>query len=266
MRLTGLHHGGPQCRRVVDRAVDLEPKLARVARARQPAGHASHRDPLVEEAEVAKGVDVGALGDRPQHLAGLGPLNLEVGHLGGSILDLHVEPAVRCDLSVPGQVRVVAGDRHAVVIGQLEHGAVHDHLALVVADRAVANLTYLQRRHVIGEQRVGQLHRVGAAQDPLAQRRLIPHVARRARCLVFGDRVAEVSRPGPTLPVGPCCSQLALNRVERSAVEVSGRHLLTPHMTNLYKTCGAVISHLSPSVPEPARNLTRIVHAHHAEE
>ena len=182
----------------------------------------------MQEAEVAQRADVGALGDRPQHLARVGALDLQMRHLRRAILDLHVEPAVGGDLPEPVQVGVVAGDRQAVVIGQAEDGAVHDHLALLVADRAVADLADLQRRHVVGEQRVGQRHRIGAAQVPLAQRRLVPQAARRPRRLMLGDRVAEVRRPGPALPVGPGRARLSLDRVERSAMQVSGRHLTHP--------------------------------------
>ncbi len=158
------------------------------------------RDALVDEAEVAQGADVGALGDRPQHLARVRALDLQMRHLRRAILDLHVESAVGGDLLEPIQIGVVAGDRQAVVIGEAEDGAVHDHLALLVADRAVADLADLQRRHIVGEQRVGQRHRVGAAQVPLAQRRLVPQAARRPRRLMLGARRRRSPPPRPSPP------------------------------------------------------------------
>src|SRR5947209_19137078 len=85
----------------------------------------------------------------------------------------------------------------------MEDGAVHDHLAVLVADRAVANLADLERCHVVAEQHVGQRKHVLAAHIPLSQRRFVPEVAGCPCGVVLRLRIAEVGGPSPPLPVGP---------------------------------------------------------------
>jgi hypothetical protein len=56
-----------------------------------------------------------------------------------------------------------------VVIGELEDRAVHDHLAVFVADGPVADLPDLERGHVIREENVRERKRVPPLHVPLAQ-------------------------------------------------------------------------------------------------
>ena len=107
----------------------------------------------------------------------------------------------------------------AVVIRELEDRAVHDHLAIRVADGAVAHLADLERRHVVGEQRVCERQRVSALHVPLAQRRFVPDVGRVTRGLVLGDGVAEMVGPGPTFPVSPLGAELILHVIEGTSRE-----------------------------------------------
>jgi hypothetical protein len=53
---------------------------------------------------------------------------------------------------------------------------------------------------------------------------------------MLGHGVAEVRGPGPAFPIRPGRSRVSLERVERSAVQVSGRHLSYPSdLMNLFK-------------------------------
>src|ERR1700732_1175856 len=87
----------PQIRRVLRRAVELEAELSRVAGTRNPTRDAAHGHRFGQEPEVAQRLQVGAVGDRAEQLAGLRSLDLQVGHLRGAILDLDLERAVRGD-------------------------------------------------------------------------------------------------------------------------------------------------------------------------
>ena len=154
VRRTGTQHRVPQLGGILRRAVELEAELSRVSGARNPAGDTADPRRLSQEAEVAQRREVGAFGDRAEHLARLRPLDLEVGHLRRAVLDLHLERAICGDGAKPVEVGVVAGDREAVIVGHAKDRAVHDHLALLVAHRAVAHLADRQRGHVVGEEDV----------------------------------------------------------------------------------------------------------------
>ena len=146
-RLAGVEQRAPEALGVLGRGVDLVAELARVARARdEAAGHVADRD-VLEEAEVAQGFDVGVR-QRREQLARLGPLQLEVRHLGGALDDLGVEPLVgdrTAEVVAVGRERRDDEDAR-VVVARVVDGAVAEHPAALVAERAVANLADLAAR------------------------------------------------------------------------------------------------------------------------
>ena len=110
------------------------------------------------------------------------------------------------DLPEMGQIRVVAGDRQAALRAEIEDGAVHDHLAVLVADGAVADLSDLQRRHVVCEQRVGQRKRVRPISCHLrsGDSSQMLHAIRVARCSAAGSpKSAAHAQPSQSVQVAP---------------------------------------------------------------
>ena len=68
---------------------------------------------------------------------------------------------------------------------------------------------------------------------------------------VLGQRVAEVGRPGPALPVGPAGAGLALDPVERGAVQLGGRHVRPLHVWMNSSTAAPVLHPTPHSHVEP---------------
>jgi molybdopterin/thiamine biosynthesis adenylyltransferase len=107
-----------------------------------------------------------------------------------------------------------------VVVTKHEDRAVHDHLAVFVADRAVADLSNLERGHVVREEDVRERERVRTLHVPLAERRLVPQVRCVPSGMVLGDWVTEVVGPGPAFPIRPLCAELVLHFVEGTPLEL----------------------------------------------
>src|SRR5439155_7163034 len=95
-----------------------------------------------------------------------------------------------------------------MVVRELEDGPVADHLPVLVAERPVPDLADLEAEHVVREDAVGRAKRVLAPQLPLPERRLVPEADVLTDCTMLGDRVAEVVRPVPTLPVHELAAEL----------------------------------------------------------
>ncbi|CAA9551789.1 MAG: hypothetical protein AVDCRST_MAG79-2762 [uncultured Thermoleophilia bacterium] len=205
------------------RTEDLEPELARVARARDEAARdATDDDRLRQEAEVPQRLEV-RVGQRREQLAGARALDLQVRQLGRAVHDLDVE-ATGAD---PPEVVAVGlerrdGEHPERAVAAVQHRAVAEHPPPLVAEGAVADLSDLQRAHVVREQVVGRRERVGPAERPLAERRLVPHADGLADRVVLGHRIPEVGDPVPPLPLGEAAAVAAEDRVERRAVECVG--------------------------------------------
>ena len=225
LRPARIQHRIPELGRVLGPAIELVAELARVSGARHETVDPGHLGVRLES-EVAQRPEIDSFHERGQDLARLRTLHLEVRHVLRHVLDLDVHAAIRGHLPEPVEVGVVARDREAVVVAQLEDRAVHDHLAVAVADRPVTNLPDLERRHVIREEDVRKRERVRALHVPLAERRLVPDVGGVAGGLVLGRGVPEVVGPGPAFPIRPLGAELVLYVVEGTALEL--RHLHSP--------------------------------------
>src|SRR6266852_1373776 len=113
------------------------------------------------------------------------------------------------------EIGVERSDHPRALVVELEDRAVADHLAVVVAERRVADLPDRESEHVVGEDPIGSKQRIRSSELPLPQGGFVPH----AHCLpdraMFGSRVSEVIRPEPTLPLHELAPELTLNGVER---------------------------------------------------
>ena len=206
-----LGEDAPELGGVVRLGEDLVAELARVAGARDPRGHLADVHLVGEEAEVAEALDV-LVDEVGEHLARARPLELDVRELLGDWLDRDVQAGH--DLEHVVEVGVERGDHPGARVRELEDRAVADHLPILVAEGRVADLTDLQPEHVVGADPVGRGERVRAAEVPFAQRRLVPHADALADGVVLGDRVAELGRPVPVLPLHELGAELALDAVK----------------------------------------------------
>ena len=189
------------------------------------SGHAADRD-VLEEAEVAQRVEVDVR-ERGQQLARARALQLQVRHLGRALDDLDLEALLAAD--APEVVAVGRERGHdedpGLGVARVVDRAVAEHAAALVAERAVAHLADLQAGDVAREAVVGSGERVGAAEEPLLQRRLVPHADRLAHRVVLAGRIAEVGDPVPALPLGELAAHAPLHGVERRVQERVGGQL-----------------------------------------
>src|SRR4051812_3351312 len=148
-----------------------------------------------------------------------------MGELVRDRLDLHLHPVD--DVLEVVEVGVERRDHPAARVGELEDRAVPDHLALVVAEGGVPDLADLEAEHVVREDPVGRGEGVRPVEVPLPERGLVPHPDVLADIVVLGDRIAEMIRPVPALPVHELDAQLLLNSVESGADDPSVAHALS---------------------------------------
>ena len=217
----------PKRRRVAWSTEDLVPELARVARPRHPCGDAADADLPGEEAEVREPADV-CVAEACEQLTRPRALQLDVRQLRRDRLDLDLEPVD--DLLEVRQVGIERRDHPSVLVVELEHRAVADHLPAVVAERRVAHLPDFETDHVVGEDPIGGTERVRSAEVPFAQRRLVPDASILPDGPVLCDGVTEVVGPLPPLPVHELAAHAALDGVEGRANDL-GAHLSTASLT-----------------------------------
>jgi hypothetical protein len=107
-------------------------------------------------------------------------------------------------------VLAVRHDPAVVLAAGVVDGPVVDHEAVVVQERAVANLPYLQARCVVREDVLRRPPRIRTAEVPLVERRHVPHGDIVARRLVLLPHVAEPLEPQPAA-VGDMAATLRLS-------------------------------------------------------
>src|SRR2546423_729725 len=113
----------------------------------------------------------------------------------GVVRERHLEPGGGLPQRLA--VRLQRGHDPAAVGREREHGAVPEHAAVVVAERAVAELAGAQRPHVVGEAAVGGDQRVGYVEHvPESGRyRLGPHLIRLANHMMSSLDLRTLARP-----------------------------------------------------------------------
>ena len=163
-----------------------------------------------------------------EQLARLRALQLQVRHVVGALDDLDVEALLGgCAAEVVAVGRERRDDEDALlVVAGVVDGAVAEHLAALVAERAVAHLADREAGHVAREAVVGGGQRVGTAEEPLLERRLVPQADRLAHRVVLPGGIAEVGDPVPALPLRELAAHAALDRVERRVAQRAGRQLV----------------------------------------
>ena len=142
-----------------------------------------------------------------------------------AIEDLDVEALALRDAAELVYVTLERGhheDAGARLVARVEGDAVAEHAAVLVEEARVAGLADLHRGHVVGEAVVERLDRVGAAEDPLLQRRLVPDADGLAHGVMLLDRVAEVGDPIPALPLGEGATLPTLDRIEGGLAQALG--------------------------------------------
>ena len=128
-------------------------------------GHA--RNPTARHAKILEGVDV-ELADRPKHARRCRSLQRERRDILRDVLDLHSQ-AGRV-LPEPPQARI--GRRPPVrLLPEPRHGAIVDHLAVLVAPRRVIDLAHRHLLHVARDHSVDETRRVGSGDEVLEEGR-----------------------------------------------------------------------------------------------
>ena len=154
---------------------------------------------------------------------------------GARALDLHASALVahRHELDVEsgrGSAEMILageqpGDEHDPLGPEVEDGDVVEGHPLLVADRRVVDAPDRHVGAVLGHDVVGGSEGVGPTELPLAQARVLDDAHAVSGREIFLDRVPEVGRPGPAVPLVELDAHLGLELLHGS--QISGHSAST---------------------------------------
>ena len=151
-----------------------------------------------------------------------------------AVEDLDVEALLRrhaAELVDVARQRRDHEDAGVLRVARVERDAVAEHAAVLVAERGVARLADLHRRHVVDEAVVDRLERVLAAEDPLLQGRLVPDADRLADGVVLVGAILVLGAAAG----GTVETIFGIVAVAFGAANVVGGFVVTDRMLQMFK-------------------------------